>query len=114
MLFRSGTPAANMPDQVAPEIAADRYQRLMQVQEKISMKKNLQRIGKEVMLRLDDIDDGGILFKARSFGEAPDIDPIIHIAATRPDLTVGSWAPARIVDAEAFDLWGVTLDECSE
>ncbi|NLC88832.1 MAG: 30S ribosomal protein S12 methylthiotransferase RimO [Clostridiaceae bacterium] len=109
-----GTPAANMPDQVAPEIAADRYQRLMQVQEKISINKNLQRIGQDLMLRLDDIDDGGILFKARSFGEAPDIDPIIHIAATRPDLTVGSWAPARIVDAEAFDLWGVTLDECSE
>ncbi|NLV98333.1 MAG: 30S ribosomal protein S12 methylthiotransferase RimO [Clostridiaceae bacterium] len=109
-----GTPAASMPDQVDPEIAADRYQRLMQVQEKISLTKNLQRVGDEIMLRLDDVDDGGILFRARSYGEAPDIDPIIHLASTRPDLTVGSWSAARIVDAEAFDLWGVTLDECSE
>lgn len=109
-----GTPAAGMSDQVDPEIAADRYQRLMQAQEKISLTKNRQRIGDEVMLRLDDVDDGGILFRARSYGEAPDIDPIIHLASTRPDLTVGSWCQARIVDAEAFDLWGVTLDECTE
>ena len=99
---------------VDPDIAAERYQRLMEAQEKISLAKNKERIGNKLMVRLDDIDDGGILFKARSFGEAPDIDPIIHIASTMPDLTVGSWSPARIVDAEAFDLWGVTLDECSK
>lgn len=110
----NGTPAASMTEQIDPDVAADRYQRLMQVQETISLAKNRQRIGDELMLRLDDVDDGGILFRARSFGEAPDIDPIIHIASTRPDLTVGSWSFARIVDAEAFDLWGVTLDECSE
>lgn len=109
-----GTPAASMPDQVDPDIAADRYQRLMQAQEEISLAKNKERIGNEVMLRFDDVDDGGILFRARSFGEAPDIDPIIHVASTNPDLAVGSWSPARIVDAEAYDLWGVTLDECAE
>lgn len=109
-----GTPAASMSGQVDTAAAADRYQRLMQVQEKISLTKNKQRIGDELMLRLDDIDDDGILFKARSFGEAPDIDPIIHVASTSPDLAVGSWCLARIVDAEAFDMWGVTLDERSE
>ena len=109
-----GTPAARMSDPVDPDIAAERYQRLMEAQEKISLAKNKERIGNKLMVRLDDIDDGGILFRARSFGEAPDIDPIIHIASTMPDVTVGSWSPARIVDAEAFDLWGVTLDECSK
>ena len=42
---RPGTPAATMDDQIAPEVMADRYERLHKLQQKISAQVNSQIIG---------------------------------------------------------------------
>jgi len=47
---RPGTPAALMPDQVTPEVMADRYNRLHKIQQEISKKENEKLIGKTVEL----------------------------------------------------------------
>ena len=44
---RPGTPAASMPDQVAEEVMKERYERLHQLQQKISAEVNLEVVGSE-------------------------------------------------------------------
>lgn len=54
---RPGTPAATMPDQVPPEVVADRYGRLIALQEEICLMENRAQIGRETEL-LVVADDG--------------------------------------------------------
>nr|WP_281169733.1 tRNA (N6-isopentenyl adenosine(37)-C2)-methylthiotransferase MiaB [Gordonia hirsuta] len=47
---RPGTPAATMPDQVPPEVVADRYRRLIALQDRLSLEAGTALIGTEVEL----------------------------------------------------------------
>src|SRR4051794_27066417 len=46
--IRPGTPAATMDDQVPKEIVQERYERLMALQERISLEENHAQVGREV------------------------------------------------------------------
>jgi tRNA-2-methylthio-N6-dimethylallyladenosine synthase len=50
---RPGTEAATMPDQVPPEVVRDRFQRLLQLQERISLEANRALVGSEVELLVE-------------------------------------------------------------
>src|SRR4029453_14691768 len=45
---RPGTEAATMPDQVPPDVVKDRFQRLLKLQERISLEANRALVGTEV------------------------------------------------------------------
>lgn len=47
---RPGTPAAELPDQVAKEVVSERYQRLVELQERICLAENEKQLGREVEL----------------------------------------------------------------
>jgi tRNA-2-methylthio-N6-dimethylallyladenosine synthase len=47
---RPGTPAAQMADQVPKAVVAERYQRLIELQEKISLEENAAQVGRTVEL----------------------------------------------------------------
>ncbi|MGV9673297.1 tRNA (N6-isopentenyl adenosine(37)-C2)-methylthiotransferase MiaB [Gordonia sp. NPDC003504] len=47
---RPGTPAATMDDQVPPEVVKDRYQRLIDLQERICLSENRAIVGRDVEL----------------------------------------------------------------
>ena len=46
--IRPGTPAATMPDQVAPDVVQDRYERLVEMIEQISWEENKEQVGQTV------------------------------------------------------------------
>jgi tRNA-2-methylthio-N6-dimethylallyladenosine synthase len=46
--IREGTPAATMADQVPKEVVQERYDRLLAVQERISLEENEKQVGREV------------------------------------------------------------------
>src|SRR5690606_23949677 len=46
--IREGTPAATMPDQVPKAIVQERYNRLIALQERISLEENQKQVGREV------------------------------------------------------------------
>ena len=46
--IREGTPAATMPDQVPKEVVQERYNRLIALQERISLEENQKQVGREV------------------------------------------------------------------
>jgi tRNA-2-methylthio-N6-dimethylallyladenosine synthase len=45
---RPGTPASDMPNQVAPEVVAERYKRLHKLAEEVAWQQNLKQVGKRV------------------------------------------------------------------
>lgn len=46
--IREGTPAATMPDQVPKAVVQERYERLVDLQERISLEENQRQLGREV------------------------------------------------------------------
>lgn len=50
---RSGTPAAKMPDQVPHEVKAERIRRLVDLQNSISLEKNMALVGAEVEVQIE-------------------------------------------------------------
>jgi tRNA-2-methylthio-N6-dimethylallyladenosine synthase len=48
--IREGTPAATMPDQVPKEVVQERYERLVALQERISLEENQKQLGRELQV----------------------------------------------------------------
>jgi tRNA-2-methylthio-N6-dimethylallyladenosine synthase len=64
---RPGTPAAEMPDQIAQEVVAERYDRLHQRLNEVSLAVNEAVIGKELEVLITDIEAGRAQGKSRDF-----------------------------------------------
>ena len=109
-----GTLAAGMKDQVDPAVAQARYEAIMSQQQGISRKANEARIGQICDILLEGISEDGIFFTGRSYGEAPDIDPVIRIAAQAPGHETGELLRCRIVAAGDYELTAVSLEGAYE
>jgi ribosomal protein S12 methylthiotransferase len=103
-----GTPAFSLKPRIGRLVARHRQKRVMEQQKMITEAANRRRIGEVVTVTLESIDDRGIFFIGRSFGEAPDVDPVVYVAATTENLSVGQTCPVRLVDAGEYDMTGVT------
>jgi ribosomal protein S12 methylthiotransferase len=49
--------------------------------------------------------DDGIFYYGRSYGEAPDIDPLIYFTSPQP-LEAGSFVKVKTLDSQQMDLIG--------
>ena len=104
-----GTDAADMPNPVDPELVTTRWQEVMELQQEISLKKNIARIGKSFNVALESISEDGVFYIGRSYGEAPGIDPEILVLSPNGPLEIGQVVPVRIVDASHYELTGESL-----
>jgi len=77
---RPGTPAATMPDQIAPEVVAQRYQALHQLQQKISGQINSASIGKNFEILISDHEGRHDQSRSRINGRTPDFR-LVHCEA---------------------------------
>lgn len=103
------TPAFDMKPRVRADVAQRRHDQVMALQQEISLAANQARIGAHVMVTLESIASDGIFYIGRSFGEAPEVDPIILVAAGRDGLALGQTCPVKLLDAGEYDLTGVTF-----
>ncbi len=85
-----GTRAFELPDKVPTEVARERHHRLCELQGEIMAEKLAALVGREVTLLVDE--SFGSRAQARMPSQAPEIDDIVHLKATR----IG---PARRVEA---------------
>ncbi len=108
-----GTKAYQMSDLPSPEISRERYNKIMRLQQKISLARNKARINKVYQVLLEDISQDGLFFIGRSYGEAPGIDPAIYVLAQSDDLKIGDLVKVKIIDADEYDLTGVSVYEYS-
>ena len=100
-----GTAAAKMTGQIRKSTKQKRYDELMSIQQKISLEKNKERIGKQYSVVVDGASDDGLFYVGRSYGEAPDSDGMIYFAA-KDNLEIGDVVQVKILVADEYDLTG--------
>jgi ribosomal protein S12 methylthiotransferase len=96
-----GTPAAGLEDDVPPEVKEERRERLMEMQQRISLAKNQALVGRTLDVLIEGQGDG--LSVGRSYRDAPEIDGLVLVQA---ELPVGKIVPVRVTGALEYDLVG--------
>lgn len=104
-----GTPAYRMKPKVSRKIARQRHDLVMALQQPIALQANQVRIGTVIPVTLESVADDGVFYIGRSYGEAPEVDPTILVAASQADLQLGQTYPVRLIDAGEYELTGVTI-----
>ncbi len=108
--YELGTPSATLPDHVDDAIKQERYERLMELQSGISLKKNQALVGKTLEILVEGhgagedesgADTGDVISLGRSYRDAPEIDGYVLIEG---ELPIGEIVPARITGATTYDL----------
>lgn len=75
---RPGTPAAELPDQVPHEVVTERFQRLVELQERISAEENQALVGTEVEVLVTEQDGRKDAVSGRFTGRARD-NRLVHV-----------------------------------
>jgi ribosomal protein S12 methylthiotransferase len=99
--FEPGTTSEPLGDPVAPEIKQDRLERLMTVQQKISLERNQEFIGRRLTTLIEGTQEGISL--GRTYRDAPEVDGLVLIEG---DIPVGEMLPVLITGALPYDLSG--------
>ncbi|MFT4517782.1 MAG: ribosomal protein S12 methylthiotransferase [Halioglobus sp.] len=97
-----GARANELPDHVPAELKQERWERFMELQQKISAEKLQQKIGKTVEILIDNVDEQGAT--GRTSADAPDIDGKVFIEGAT-DLNPGDFVEAEVTAADEYDLW---------
>jgi ribosomal protein S12 methylthiotransferase len=97
-----GAVANALPDHVPEELKQERWERFMSVQQEISAKRLQAKIGTEIDILVDTIEDDRAI--GRSKADAPDIDGQVYLSDPT-DLEVGDIVTATVVDADDYDLY---------
>ena len=103
---RGGTPAAEMPDGVSHAEKVARFDRLIELQTKISEEKHAAMVGKTVTALVDEIRDEELNLTARTSGNR-----LIHLKGD-PAL-LGRFIPVKITDSRYWGLFGAPAEERS-
>ena len=99
-----GTKAAEMKGQVRSDVKASRLDRVMSLQQRISLENNTKLIGRVMEVLVEEVEDDGTCI-GRTYMDAPDIDNSV-IFTGRPGTIPGTFAKVRITDAFDYDLSG--------
>lgn len=99
-----GAKANDLDDHVPDEVKQDRWDRFMALQQRISAERLKARIGWEMQVLVDQINEDGSAV-ARTYADAPEIDGLVHIEALEPGVSVGDFIDVEIVDADDYDLF---------
>src|SRR5690606_7331706 len=88
-----GAPANELADPVPDEAKQERWERFMAHQQAISTERLARKIGTEIEVLVDEVDDEGAV--ARSAADAPEIDGNVFIADT--NLQPGDKVRVRVI-----------------
>lgn len=97
-----GAPANALDGAVPDEVKQERWDRFMAHQQSISTARLAKKIGREIDVLIDEVDEDGAV--GRSSADAPEIDGSVFIdsdVALKP----GDMIRARVTDSDEYDLW---------
>ena len=98
-----GAMANDLPNPVPDELKQERWDRFMTAQQRISIERLERRIGSDIDVIIDAIEDDRII--ARSIGDAPEIDGLVYLPHSNT-IAVGEITTVRINDSDEYDLYG--------
>lgn len=99
--FEPGTTSAPLGDPVPAEVKEQRYRRLMELQQAISLQVNQSYVGKTLDVLIEGMDNGIAI--GRSYRDAPEIDGMVFVEGKAE---IGELVPVKITGAMAYDLSG--------
>ncbi|MGE5564184.1 MAG: 30S ribosomal protein S12 methylthiotransferase RimO [Bacillota bacterium] len=101
-----GAPATSMDGQVPDELKQERYEAVMALSARISAEKLARKVGTEMDVLIDAVDEETGGATGRSKADAPEIDGEVHLRDSG-GLQPGNIIRARIEDSDDHDLYGV-------
>jgi tRNA-2-methylthio-N6-dimethylallyladenosine synthase len=100
---RAGTPAAEMGDQVAPPVVQERFDRLVTLQNRISLEKNEEMVGRRYEVLVEGVSrKDPEMATARTRGNKPVHLPGDHAAGTFLTVQIERAAPHHLMGRLAF------------
>ena len=100
-----GTAAADFEGQLDDETKQDRLDKLMTLQQGISLELNKNKIGSIMEVLVEGYDEESFLFYGRSRGDSIDVDGKVYFG-TEEDVCAGDIINVEILDADEYDLAG--------
>jgi ribosomal protein S12 methylthiotransferase len=101
-----GTPSPGYPDQVEPELAAERAARVQEAQDAIAWERAAKLVGTETDVLVDGpSEDGAFAWEGRTAGQAPEIDGVVYLRGRR-DFRAGHFVRVRVVEVDGYELVG--------
>ena len=100
-----GAVANDLPNHVPEGIKQERYERLMTLQQEISAQKLQEKVGKTLMVLVDEIDEEEGIAICRSYADAPEIDGHVYVDEITAQVKVGQFLTVTIDDASEYDLF---------
>jgi len=100
-------PSRDLDEQIPEDIKQSRWERLMEVAQEVSAKRLQTKIGREIEVIVDEIDEDGDII-ARTIWDAPEVDGNIIIEPFE-GAKVGDRFVALVTDADEYDLYGAAV-----
>ncbi|KZZ46914.1 ribosomal protein S12 methylthiotransferase [Thalassolituus sp. HI0120] len=101
-----GAKANDLPDHVPEDIQQDRWERFMAKAQEISTRKLARRVGQQMTVLIDEIDDEGAI--GRTYADAPNIDGMVYLNGYQ-DCQPGDLIEVVIEHSDEYDLWGTPI-----
>jgi ribosomal protein S12 methylthiotransferase len=102
-----GAPANDLEGAVPEEVKDERFHRFMLAQKDVSASIMAGRVGREIDIIIDEVDEDGAI--GRSQWDAPEIDGSVFLnEATH--LKAGEIVKGRVFAADEYDLWAEPID----
>lgn len=104
----AGARSNALPDHIPADVKQHRWDRFMEKAQAISQAKLAAKVGKQLDVIVDDIDDEGIA-TCRTKADAPEIDGNLFIDEKTAGLAVGDIVRVLVDEANEYDLWGARI-----
>lgn len=104
--FEPGTASESLGDPIPAEVKEERYDRLMALQQGISLERNQAFMGKTMDVLFEGYGDG--VSVGRTYRDAPEIDGMVIL---EDRAALGEILPVRITGAMTYDLSGVIVSK---
>ncbi|MCC5851195.1 MAG: 30S ribosomal protein S12 methylthiotransferase RimO [Alkalimonas sp.] len=101
-----GAKANELPDPVPEDVKEERFHRFMQTQQAISAARLERKVGKQLTILIDEVNDQGAV--GRSAADAPEIDGVVYLDDAT-DLQPGMLVAVEVTRTDAYDLWAQRL-----
>ena len=98
-----GATANELADQVPEDVKEERWNRFMQLQQQISAERLQEKVGREIMVLIDEVDEEGAI--GRSMADAPEIDGAVYLNG-ESKVKPGDVVRVKVEHADEYDLWG--------
>ncbi len=102
--FEVGTASEELGDPIPVEVKEERFNRLMELQQPISLQINQSTVGRTLDVLIEGFDNG--IAVGRSYRDAPEIDGMVFVEG---EAEIGSIIPVKITGAMVYDLTGTPV-----